>query len=95
MEAMAPIVADFQVFQAVTVAATMEHSTALARTVTGGVLLRAIHLVPGTAGCFTTEAVQTGAPTIRRVGFLSVASGINSICSCSAGFANPAEQRSG
>jgi len=51
---------------------TMVHSPALKTTVTGGVLRRAVPVTPGPGSCSTILAMQTGAMTIRRLGFLSV-----------------------
>jgi hypothetical protein len=56
--ATAPTPAAFQVFQAVTVLATLDRSTALASImVSGGVLLRTVQPMPGSAAWFTTMAV--------------------------------------
>ena len=70
------IVAAFQVFRAVTVT-TVGPSTALASTVTGGVLPSTVQTLRGAATCITTMAVWAGPTTVRREGFLFVASGIN------------------
>jgi len=52
---------------------TMEHSAALVTTVTGGVLLRAVPITPGTGSCSSIAAMSSGSTTIRSWGFLSVA----------------------
>ena len=74
--AMELISAAFQVFRAVTVA-TMERSTTLATTDSGGVLRSSIQAMPGAASCFTAMALLTGATAIRQMGCLFVALGIN------------------
>ena len=61
-----------QPFRVATVT-TMEHSTTLVTTVTGGVLLRAIPIAPGTGTCTTITALCTGSAAVRSWGFLSVA----------------------
>lgn len=58
---------------------TMEHSTVLAASATGGVLQSTVHQAPGTAPCSITMAVSAGPATIRKTGFLFVASGISQI----------------
>ena len=67
----------FQVFPAAA-ATNMERSPTLIPPVAGGVLRRTLQPVPGTAAWVTTLAMCTGTTTIRKMGSLSVASGINS-----------------
>jgi len=64
-----------QPFRVATVT-TMENSTTLGSTVSGGVLRRPIPMTPGTAACTSISAAYSGAASIRRSGFLSVACGI-------------------
>jgi hypothetical protein len=54
----------------------MEHSITLATTAIGGVLLRTIQQMPGTATSTITMAISTGTITISKLVFLCVASGI-------------------
>ena len=76
---MPPTKAASQVFRAVSVSA-MERSTTLAASVAGGVLRISVQALPGVAAWVTTLAVWGPAPitpTIREVGTLFVALGIN------------------
>jgi len=66
---------DLLVFRAVT-AATMGITTALATTVTGGVLRRTLQTMPGTATCTTAMGMRTEAASVRILGFLLGVSGI-------------------
>jgi len=52
-------------------------STTLARSVTGGVVRRPVHSMPGSAACITPMAVWAGTAAVRGEGSLFVASGIN------------------
>jgi uncharacterized protein (TIGR02145 family) len=52
---------------------SMGHSNALVSTVSGGVLLRAVPVSPGTGSCTTITAMYTGTTAMRSWGFLSVA----------------------
>ena len=61
-----------QPFRVATVA-TVGRSTALVTPVTGGVLLRAVPVTPGTGTCTTIAAMSTDSTAIRSWGFLSVA----------------------
>ena len=56
---------------------TMEHSAVLATAAAGGVLQRPVQRTPGPATWAITVAVSAGATTVRKSGFLFVASGIN------------------
>ena len=76
--AMAPMITASLLFRVAAVA-PMVHSTTLATTVAGGVLLSAVPITPGLGICTTTTSMCTGAATIRSMGFLCVASGIRFI----------------
>ncbi|MBA7550990.1 hypothetical protein ES705_43523 [subsurface metagenome] len=65
-----------QPFRVATVAAAMEISTALASTVTGGVLLSTVPISPGGGACTTIAAMYTGTTTVRVMVFLCAVSGI-------------------
>ena len=71
-----PTRAAFQAFRAVSVT-TIVHSTTLASTVTGGVLRGAIPTLPGAAYWYTAMVMSPVSASIRRLGCLFVASGIN------------------
>ncbi len=57
----------------------MEVTTALAPSVTGGVLRRTLQTMLGTATWAAAVAVLTVATTVREMGCLLGASGINSV----------------
>jgi hypothetical protein len=67
---------DLQACRAATVT-TMEHSTMLASTATGGVLQRIIQPSPGSAAWTTPVAVSSGAASLSGAVILFVASGTN------------------
>jgi len=69
---------DLQACRAAAVA-SMELSTMLVPTATGGVLQSMIRQTPGTESCTTTVAISTGPSPISRTGFLFVASEISPI----------------
>jgi len=66
-----PMKAALQPFQAAYVI-PMEHSITLESQVAGGVLLRTIRTLPFSCSLITILAMQSGATTIRRWGFLYV-----------------------
>jgi len=73
---MPPTKAASQVFRAVTVT-SMDRSAALATAVNGGVLRSTILTMSGASACITTMAMSTGTTSIRGLGSLFVALGIN------------------
>ena len=69
----------FQVSREASASPAVAHSAVLAAMVIGGVLLSPTQAMPGTATCTTAMAMRTGAPSLSRLVFLSVASGIDGI----------------